>query len=157
MRYAFFPFLATALFFIPFLLLKDGFRMPDDSMDWSLFLIIAPLSLIGILGYSAGFARAPSTSLIAPFHYSQMLWGALLGFFIFHDVPGPATVSGSVIIIGAGLLVIWRERVNHVSIATQALDAPVSSAPIHSASSDGEPAREQEAEAAIPPQQAPAF
>jgi S-adenosylmethionine uptake transporter len=118
-RYAFYPFVATTVFFIPLLAGKGSFQMPHDPLHWALFLIMAPLSLIGMLGYSAGFARARDTSMIAPFHYSQMIWGAMLGFFIFRDVPGPSTIAGSLIIVASGLMVIWREHVKHVRIATE--------------------------------------
>ncbi len=118
-RYALYPFVATAIFFIPLLAVKGGFQMPHEPLHWILFLIMAPISLIGMLGYSAGFARARDTSMIAPFHYSQMIWGAILGFLIFRDVPGPSTIIGSLIIIASGLMVIWREHVNHVRIATE--------------------------------------
>ncbi len=118
-RYAFYPFIATALFFLPLMAIGDHFKTPAQPVDWLLLVSIAPISLIGMIGYSSGFARARDTSLIAPFHYSQMIWGIILGYLIFHDTPGPATLIGSLIIVASGLMVIWREHVNHTKIATE--------------------------------------
>ncbi|HEX2752247.1 MAG TPA: DMT family transporter, partial [Alphaproteobacteria bacterium] len=56
-----------------------------------------------------GFQTAPSASTVAPYHYSQMVWGALLGYFIFDEVPEKSTMMGAAVIIGAGLYLIWRE------------------------------------------------
>lgn len=123
-RYAFFPFLACALIFIP-LSLQQGIKMPETTLDASLLLLFAPVALLGLLGYSTGFSRARDTALIAPFHYTQMIWGALLGYIIFHDVPPLTTFAGAGLIILAGLLVIWREHVHHRQIATNAIKTPI--------------------------------
>ena len=47
---------------------------------------------------------------MAPFDYSAMLWALLLGYAVFGEVPTVAVFIGSVIVAGAGLFVIWRER-----------------------------------------------
>ena len=39
-----------------------------------------------------------------------MLWTVLLGVFVFDEVPQQAVIAGSVVVIGAGLYVIYRER-----------------------------------------------
>jgi drug/metabolite transporter (DMT)-like permease len=33
-----------------------------------------------------------------------------LGYLIFGDVPGGATLTGAAVIIGAGVFIVWRER-----------------------------------------------
>jgi len=48
--------------------------------------------------------------VVAPFTYSAMLWSLLLGFVLFAEIPPILVVIGAVIVIGAGLYVIWRER-----------------------------------------------
>lgn len=122
--YAFFPLLANAVFFVPLLFATTGFEMPRTGVDWSLFILTAPLAYLGMILYSLGFSRARDTSLVAPFHYSQMLWGVLFGLLFFDEIPGLPTVLGAMIIIGAGLLVIWREHLHHHKIATDPGDQP---------------------------------
>lgn len=123
-RYAFFPFLACTIIFLP-LALYDGMEMPKNILDASLLLLYAPIALIGILTYSTGFSRARDTAMIAPFHYTQMIWGVLLGYFIFGDVPPLTTFFGALLIIAAGLMVLWREHLHHKNIAAIAQKTPI--------------------------------
>lgn len=118
-RYAFFPFVTNAIVYVPLALAGD-FKMPVNALDLSLLLLFAPLALLGLLGYSTGFSRARDTALIAPFHYTQMIWGALFGFLLFGDVPALTTYAGSALIVVAGMLVIWREHIHHKQIAARA-------------------------------------
>ena len=89
--------------FLPFY-----FVMPALS-DLGIFLVLGVLSAIGIMCVAFGFQTAPSASTVAPYHYSQMVWGALLGYFMFGEVPDKTTMIGASVIIGAGLYLIWSE------------------------------------------------
>lgn len=123
-RYAFFPFLACSLIFLP-LAMYEGIAMPDSILDVSLFILYAPIALIGILTYSLGFSRARDTGMVAPFHYTQMIWGVMFGYFIFGDVPPLTTFFGALLIIAAGLMVLWREHLLHKNIAATAQKTPI--------------------------------
>ncbi|MFN8830015.1 MAG: DMT family transporter [Labrys sp. (in: a-proteobacteria)] len=90
---------------------------PLIGMPWALPSALDLLILcgIGILGGIAQILLTQSyrfgdASLIAPFEYSSMLFALGLGYFVFGDVPAPLVIVGAVIIIGAGLFVIYRER-----------------------------------------------
>jgi drug/metabolite transporter (DMT)-like permease len=39
-----------------------------------------------------------------------MIWAVLIGWFTFGDLPSLAVTIGAVIVISAGLFVLWRER-----------------------------------------------
>lgn len=123
-RFTFYPLAVSSLIYLP-LASFTGFTMPQSLGDLSMLIVFAPLSLAGILCYSTGFSRARETAVVAPFHYTQMIWGAILGFTLFGDVPEMTTVIGSAIITGAGGMIIWRERVHHVQIATTASETPL--------------------------------
>lgn len=123
-RYAFFPFLACTIIFLP-LALWDGLQMPASLLDASLMVFYAPIALIGILTYSTGFSRARDTAMVTPFHYTQMIWGVMFGYFIFGDVPPLTTFLGALLIIAAGLLVLWREHLHHQNIAAHAQKTPI--------------------------------
>ncbi len=118
-RFAFFPFAASTLVFVP--LMIPEFRIPEDNMSLALLVLAPIVSLVGIIVFSTGFSRARDTAVVTPFHYTQMIWGALLGFFIFGDFPSASTVVGSMVIVAAGLMVIWREHVHHKTITTDAV------------------------------------
>jgi len=73
---------------------------------------------MGLLGAIAGlshwmmieaFQRAPASTL-APFSYTQIVWGALIGWFAFGDAPSLWTLVGGAVIIGCGLFVLSDER-----------------------------------------------
>ncbi|MCX7302114.1 MAG: DMT family transporter [Rhodobacterales bacterium] len=73
------------------------------------------LVLAGILGgfgqiFLTSSYRFAAASVIAPFEYTSMLLALLVGYFIFDEVPELITLAGAVLIIGAGVLIIWRER-----------------------------------------------
>lgn len=123
-RYAFFPFAFGASFFLP-MAVHDGMVMPENALQIGLFAAIPILVMTGLICYSVGFAKARDTAAIAPFHYTQMIWGIILGFVIFHDIPTLATLVGSAMIIAAGGIVIWREHLHHVHIATTGSENPL--------------------------------
>ncbi len=54
--------------------------------------------------------RHAEASTVAPFEYTSMLLGIAVGYFIFSDLPTVHTLVGAVIVIGAGIFIIWRER-----------------------------------------------
>jgi len=39
-----------------------------------------------------------------------MLWGLAIGWFVFAEAPPVMVLAGAVIVIAAGLFIIWRER-----------------------------------------------
>ncbi len=108
--YAFYPFLLNAI--VNGLIVMDDFEMPPVA-DLPLFAMIAILATVGTMGFSYGFSRAPETAVIAPFHYTQILLGTLLGYLLFGDIPTFTTILGAAIIIGAGIYLIWREHELH--------------------------------------------
>lgn len=91
----------------PFLI-GDSFLVPVS--DTAIFFIYAVILLIAQICLARGYAIAPQTAVVAPFHYIQMLWGILLGYFLFKDVPSITTLTGAVLIIGSGLYMLLRER-----------------------------------------------
>jgi S-adenosylmethionine uptake transporter len=61
-------------------------------------------SLFIILAYKTGEA-----AVVAPMHYSQMIWAIVYGFFFFDELPDQITMLGSAIIISSGIYVLFRE------------------------------------------------
>jgi drug/metabolite transporter (DMT)-like permease len=53
--------------------------------------------------------RLAAAAVIAPFQYSQMLYGILVGWLMFADWPSPRMLLGSAIIAASGLYVLHRE------------------------------------------------
>lgn len=54
--------------------------------------------------------RYAELSTIAPFEYTSMVLAIVVGYFAFGDLPTLYTLVGGLIVVGAGLFIIWRER-----------------------------------------------
>lgn len=60
--------------------------------------------------FSRGYALA-SVATLAPLEYTPLLWGLLLGFMIFGEVPAWTTLAGAAVVVAAGIYNVHRERV----------------------------------------------
>ncbi len=47
---------------------------------------------------------------MAPFEYTSMILGVVVGYLVFGDVPTIHMLVGGAIVVGAGIFIIWRER-----------------------------------------------
>jgi drug/metabolite transporter (DMT)-like permease len=54
--------------------------------------------------------RHADVSTVAPFEYSSILLGGLVGYFVFGDVPGGHMMVGTAIVVAAGIYIIHREH-----------------------------------------------
>lgn len=111
--YGFYPFvLITALNFIA-MMHTDSF-LPFEVQYAPYFILHGPVIVLAVITMSMGFSAAPETAVVAPFNYTQIIWGVLFGYVFFDNLPTATTWLGVSIIIGAGLYSIWREyRHNH--------------------------------------------
>lgn len=53
--------------------------------------------------------RYAEVSTIAPFEYTSIIWGTILGYYLFGDLPGGTLLFGAAIVIGAGIFILYRE------------------------------------------------
>ena len=67
-----------------------------------LFSTIAHLSLARAFG-------SADASFVIPFDYSQLVFGALMGFALFGEIPAWTTVAGSLLIVTAAFYIARRE------------------------------------------------
>ncbi len=91
---------------LPFL---GAHYVPLTLNEWLIFIGVGFINSVGLLCVSYAFQEAPSASVVAPYHYTQIIWGALLGFYLFKEVPNPETMGGAVLLILAGLYLIRHE------------------------------------------------
>ena len=84
-------------------------RPPDDIVDGLKF------AAVGLLGGAAQYfiiralQRAPA-SVVSPIGYAELIAAAAFGFVVFDDIPDRYTWLGAALIVGAGLVVAFRER-----------------------------------------------
>jgi drug/metabolite transporter (DMT)-like permease len=59
--------------------------------------------------FARAFALAP-VAVLAPFEYTTLVWGLVLGLLIWGDLPAVTTLAGAAVVIAAGLYNLYRER-----------------------------------------------
>jgi drug/metabolite transporter (DMT)-like permease len=82
---------------------------PHDGQTW---LIIVAMSLMGVLAQIllTTSLRFGSAAVILLMDYTALLWASFYGYAVF-DRAAPASLwLGAPLIIGAGLLIAWREH-----------------------------------------------
>jgi len=82
--------------------------IPDINTA-GLLLLIGLAGGVGqiLLTQSYRYAEA---STIAPFDYVNMLWAIIVGWLVFSETPVPEVIIGAVVVIAAGVFVIYREH-----------------------------------------------
>lgn len=85
------------------------FRLPGAS-DLLLQATAGLLTGLGQAGLVLATRNAPAV-VVAPFQYTQMLWGLLLGALVFGDLPDAWQVTGFALLVVSGLYTVHRERV----------------------------------------------
>ena len=127
-------FASTILFALSLLLLRRAKAAErDEALVATLLVVMTPLTLVTALGSTglspmdlnhtiiaiiagtlglAGHAllvrafRVGEASVVAPFQYSQIIWGCLYGALLFAAPIDPYTIAGAIIIIFSGWLVL---------------------------------------------------
>ncbi len=73
------------------------------------FLSIGILGSAGHLILIKAYEYAPASRL-APFSYSQPIWVAAIGFFVFGDFPDQWSLAGIAILLGSGIYIARSQR-----------------------------------------------
>ncbi len=88
-------------------------RPPNLFPSWPMFFLLLFFGVsnaIAHLLFARAFALTRVASL-APLEYTPLLWGLVLGFVIFAEVPAWTTLAGAAVVIAAGIYNLHRERV----------------------------------------------
>jgi drug/metabolite transporter (DMT)-like permease len=72
-------------------------------------VLFGVLNALAQLLFARAFALAP-ISVLAPFEYSPLLFGGIIGFIIWADVPAWTTLYGVALVAVAGLYTVYREQ-----------------------------------------------
>ena len=74
-----------------------------------IFFATGAMGAIAHLCMINAFDRAEA-SLLAPYNYTKLLWVTVFGYWVFGDIPSLDMWIGALIIVSAGLYVIYREK-----------------------------------------------
>jgi S-adenosylmethionine uptake transporter len=84
-------------------------QTPDSTLQLLLLTLMAVLAAAGEILVIKALEVAEAV-VVAPIHYTLIIWGTLYGFFVFHQLPDRWTWFGTAIIICAGLYTWQREK-----------------------------------------------
>jgi len=106
--------LASLVFYQNFVFLIAGCVLaptdwtPVSSPDVYYLMVAGLVTFVAHLAITQAYRIAPPPA-IAPFDYTTLIWGLILGWLIWHEVPNALTLAGAAVIVVAGLYVINRE------------------------------------------------
>jgi drug/metabolite transporter (DMT)-like permease len=78
-------------------------------VDLALLALFGVISIVALACVNTSLKLAPA-SVVVPYQYMMIVWGALLGYLVFGEIPGLNVVAGAAIIIAAGLYLFMREQ-----------------------------------------------
>ena len=89
------------------LLLPFGFTTPT-LFDAALLIASGICNGVAQFWWTKSLHLAPA-SAVTPFNYLSLIWAIIVGYFIWGDVPTADLIGGSLIVVGSGLYLLWRE------------------------------------------------
>jgi len=97
----------STVILLPFVI--KGWVWPSDVQTW---LVFSAIGFFGATGHIAATTahRWADASLLSPMFYTQIVFAAFAGIFIFNTWPTVYTLGGGAIIISSGLYIWARER-----------------------------------------------
>jgi drug/metabolite transporter (DMT)-like permease len=90
-----------------------------QPLDMTTGLLIGYIMVTGVVAHGlmiVALSLAPA-SVLQPFNYTALPWAIGLSYVIFHQLIDPISLVGAAIIVGAGLVVMARERIRKIPAA----------------------------------------
>ena len=93
--------------------LVSGAFMPfhwvtPNWLDFGLLVAVGLVGGVAQITITRAF-RYADVAVIMPFEYTAMIWAALLGYFIWGEIPGNNIWIGVAIVMLSGLYILYRE------------------------------------------------
>ena len=84
-----------------------GFTWPNNT-DLAAMVAIGVFNGFGQYWWTRALSMAPP-SAVGPFYYFSLVWAIGLGYVFWGDIPTLTLLAGSGIVVGSGLMLLWRE------------------------------------------------
>ena len=82
---------------------------------WQAAAFFVAGSMVGLAHYLTITAfHLAQGATVAPFRYFSLLWGVVLGYAIWGDIPDWWIAAGTLLVVGSGLAMMRRERPKRV-------------------------------------------
>ncbi|CUW87777.1 MULTISPECIES: DMT family transporter [Rhizobium/Agrobacterium group] len=108
-----------------------------QPMNVTIVSHLAASAILVLVGYQAIILsmRSGEISFVAPFRYTGLLWGFMIGIFFFNEKIDNYTIIGAMIIISSGLYTFYRESLRKRSqMAKRAAATPTAVTTVRPAS-----------------------
>jgi len=79
-----------------------------DPLTLALLILAGLIGGVGQMLLTEALRVAP-VGVVAPFDYTQLVWASLIGFFVWGELPGAATLIGAAIVAASGIYILYRE------------------------------------------------
>lgn len=89
-------------FFTPFYWQSPSFG------DWGLFALSGMLGGIALMAITRAFELAPA-AIVAPLDYLIFVFGALIGYVVWGDIPDTFVIIGALVLVLSGLYLVYHE------------------------------------------------
>lgn len=87
------------------------FNYTPISMEVLFFIgLLGVLKMTAFLMKIYAFQNASSAAVVAPLHYTQIVWGTIIGYLLFNEVPTQQTTVSAFIIVMSGIYLIYCEK-----------------------------------------------
>lgn len=86
------------------------FWQPMSPGDWGWMALLCVTSATGHYCLIRAYSLAEA-SAVQPFAYLQLVWISIIGVTVYHEALRPNVALGVLIVVGAGLFTLWRQRV----------------------------------------------
>ncbi len=86
--------------------------------QWLMMVAMGGFGCLGHFALIRAFTLA-NAAVAAPFTYTSLIWATLFGYLAFGDLPDLWTVVGAAVIVGAGLYILYRERMKTKGLAAE--------------------------------------
>ncbi|MDF2096349.1 DMT family transporter [Aquibaculum arenosum] len=89
--------------FLPF-----AWRTPP-LIDFALLAMMGMVGSVSMYCMTVAYRSAPA-AVIAPFEYTALLWGLLIGWLVWSELPDAWVWTGAAVIVGSGIYILHREQ-----------------------------------------------
>jgi drug/metabolite transporter (DMT)-like permease len=89
-------------------------KTPSPS-DAAMLIATGVLGGIGQITMTNAYRYAPA-AVVGALSYTAILWASLFGWIFFAQPPSAAVVTGSALVIAAGIYILYRETRRHVAL-----------------------------------------
>ena len=89
-----------------------GMLINFQPISFKIFIYILLSAIFVTIGYyfSVLTIKVANISSTSPFRYTIIIFGIILGYFIFNETPSINMIFGSILIISSGIFIIFRQK-----------------------------------------------